>query len=75
MTINECDLNKKYRVKSIITDDAKLKLRLYEIGFFDSSEIMLLNKSFAGKTFLISVLDSCFAIKAGMAAAIEVECD
>ena len=73
MTLNNCDINKKYSVKSINTNNNKLKLRLYEIGFFNSSEVRILNKSFAGKTLLISVLDSCFAIKSEMAKCIEVE--
>ena len=55
-------------------DDSKLKLRLYEIGFFEGSQIEVINKSFLNKTLLVCVLDSCFAIKGDVAKLIEV-CD
>lgn len=73
MTIFDCDKNKEYCIKQINIDDGKLKLRLYEVGFFVGSKVKVFNKSFLGKTFLVYVLDSCFAIKGDVAKLIEVD--
>lgn len=73
MTLKNCEINKDCIVKSININDAKVKLHLYEIGFFVSSKIKVLKKSFLKKTLLVAVLDSCFAIKSNMAEYIEVE--
>ena len=34
MTLNECKKNVLYKIDSVNIEDEKLKLRLYEIGFF-----------------------------------------
>ena len=73
MTIYDCNKNQEYCITQLNIDDDKLKLRLYEIGFFVGSKIKVLNKSFLNKTLLVHVLDSCFAIKADVAKLIEVE--
>ena len=73
MILNDCDKGKSLRVLSINIDDKKLKLRLYEIGIFESSNIEILATSFFKKTLLLKVLDSCFAIKSDVASKIEVE--
>ena len=73
MTICDCNKNQEYYIKQLNIEDDKLKLRLYEIGFFVGSKIKILNKSFLNKTLLINVLDSCFAIKADVAKLIEVD--
>jgi len=73
MMLNDCKKNKILRVLAIYIDDEKLKLRLYEIGFFKYSQIEILAISFFKKTLLVKVLDSCFAIKSDVASKIEVE--
>ena len=75
MKLNDCQKNKKLNVISINEIDQKLKLRLYEIGFYPSAEIKVLNISFLKHTILVQVLDSCFAIKSSIAKNIEVEYD
>ena len=42
------------------------------IGFFPSSIIQVLNKSYSKKTLLVQVLDSCFTLKNDIARFIEV---
>ena len=74
MSIYDCNKNEEYFIKQVNINDDKLKLRLYEIGFFVGSKIKVLNKSFLNKTLLVYVLDSCFAIKGEVAKLIEV-CD
>lgn len=67
---------KKYEkciIKEININDVKLKLRLFEIGFYPGSTIKILNFSFLHKTLLVQVLDSCFAIKSNVAENIEVD--
>lgn len=73
MNLKNCQKNTLLRVISINLDDLKLKLRLYEIGFFPSSIIQILKYSSLKNTMLVQVLDSCFAIKANIASGIEVE--
>jgi len=73
MTLQNCTPNKVCKIISINNDDEKLKLRLYEVGFFECSKIMVLKKSCLNQTLLVQVLDSCFAIKTDMAELFEVE--
>ena len=73
MTIYDCNKNEECFVKQVNINDDKLKIRLYEIGFFVGSPIKVLNKSFLNKTLLVGVLDSCFVIKADVAKMIEVD--
>lgn len=73
MKLKDCPKHTLFCVSSINILDAKLKLRLHEIGLFKGSKIQLLNSSFLKNTMLIQVLDSCFAIKADVANNIEVE--
>ncbi|MBQ7798157.1 MAG: ferrous iron transport protein A [Clostridia bacterium] len=73
MTLKNCPKNKICKIISLNIIDDKLKLRLYEIGFFVGSYIQVLNISALKKTMLIQVLDSCFAIKSSIADCIEVE--
>ena len=73
MSLFDCEKNKLCKIVSVNIQDEKLKLRLYEIGFFSNSQIKVLNKSYLKSTILVSVLDSCFAIKADVAKLIEVE--
>jgi len=73
MVLNECKKNKILKILTININDKKLKLRLYEIGFFKYSQIEILAISFFKKTLLVKVLDSCFAIKSDVASKIEVE--
>lgn len=73
MTLNDCEVNKNCKIVKLNIIDTKIKLRLYEIGFFKNSQIILLNKSFLKNTFLVYLLDSCFTIKREMAECIEVE--
>ena len=73
MTLCECKKNVFYKVVSIVSYDEKLKLRLYEVGFFPGSLIKILNKSFSNKTILVHVLDSCFAMQSDIANIVEVE--
>lgn len=73
MTLYDCNKNDEYCIKQLNISDNKLKLRLYEIGFFTSSKIKVLNKSFFNKTLLVNVLDSCFTIKGDVAKLIEVD--
>ena len=73
MTIYDCNKNETYTIKQLNIEDEKLKLRLYEIGFFVGSIVKVLNKSFLNKTLLVRVLDSCFAIKGEVAKLIEVD--
>ena len=75
MTLNECKKNILYKIDSVNIEDEKLKLRLYEIGFFVGSQVQVLNISALKKTMLVHVLDSCFAIKTNIAKHIEVEYD
>ena len=73
MSLFDCEKNKLCKIVSVNIQDEKLKLRLYEIGFFSNSQIKVLNKSYLKSTILVSVLDSCFAIKGDVAKLIEVE--
>ena len=73
MMLNECEKGKNLRVLAVNIHDKKLKLRLYEIGFFRSANTEVLATSFLKKTLLVKVLDSCFAIKSDVASKIEVE--
>ena len=73
MTLEQCDIKKEVEVISINNLDAKLKIRLYEIGFFPASKIQVLNKSYSKKTLLVQVLDSCFTLKSDVAKFIEVK--
>ena len=73
MTMYDCNKKQECYIKELNIVDEKLKLRLYEIGFFVGSKITVLNKSFLNKTLLVHVLDSCFAIKADVAKLIEVD--
>lgn len=73
MLLSNCEKNKNCKIIAINLNDSKLKLRLYEIGFFPSSKIKVLAISCLKKTLLVQVLDSCFAIKKNMAEFIEVE--
>ncbi len=73
MKLKDCEKGRNLSVVEVKVLDHKLKLRLYEIGFFKSSKIQLLNTSFSNKTMLVQVLDSCFAIKSDVADLIEVE--
>ena len=73
MTLKDCKKNIPIRITSIDLMDLKLKLRLCEIGLFESANIKILNTSFLKKTMLIQVLDSCFAIKSNIAENIQVE--
>ena len=73
MSLQCCKKNKLCEVISVNILDDKLKLRLYEIGFFPSSKIKILNMSHLKKTMLVQVLDSCFIIKSEMAEQIEVK--
>ncbi len=73
MTIYDCNKYEEFCIKQLNISDPKLKLRLYEIGFFVGSKIKVLNKSFLNKTLLVNVLDSCFTIKGDVAKLIEVD--
>ena len=73
MKLKDCPKHILLRIISVDISDAKLKLRLYEIGMFKGSIIQLLNSSFLKKTMLVQVLDSCFAVKSNVADNIEVE--
>lgn len=73
MTMDRCKKNTLYKILNVNIDDEKLKLRLYEIGFFAGSDVQVLNVSVLKNTLLVHVLDSCFAIKANIAKCIEVE--
>ena len=73
MSLSECQKNKICKIVSVNIDDIKIKLRLYEIGFFVGNEVTVLNHTLAKKTMLISVLDSCFIIKSDIAKSIEVK--
>lgn len=73
MTLQNCDLKKYCKITKVDIDNEKLKLRLYEVGFFVGARVMVLNKSCFKQTLLVKVLDSCFAIKSNMAESIEVE--
>ncbi|MBQ8522895.1 MAG: ferrous iron transport protein A [Clostridia bacterium] len=73
MTLDVCDKNKTCKIVSINLQDQKLKLRLYEIGFFVGAYAKVLNKSGLKKTLLVQVLDSCFIIKTHIAKFVEVE--
>ncbi len=75
MKLQDCKKNENLKIVTINIDDDKLKLRLYEIGFFPSSKIKILNTSSVKNTMLVQVLDSCFAIKREVASRIEVEYD
>lgn len=70
--MENCPKNKKFTIVSLNMLDDKLKLRLYEIGFFVGSQIQVLNVSRLKQTLLVQVLDSCFAIKSNIASLIEV---
>ena len=72
MTLNDCDLDKVYKVLSIQDLEEKVTLRLYEIGLFLGSEIKVLNKSFSNKTLLVQILDSCFVLKEDISKHIKV---
>ena len=72
MSIYDCNKNEEYFITQVNIGDDRLKLRLYEIGFFIGSKIKVLNKSFLNKTLLVYVLDSCFSIKGEEAKLIEV---
>ena len=73
MRLKDCQKGILLCVTSIDLLDTKVKLRLCEIGLFESTNIKVLNKSFLNKTILIQVLDSCFAIKGDIAENIQVE--
>lgn len=73
MNLYECEKNKLCKIISVNIDDNKTKLRLYEVGFFEDGEVKVLNRTFARKTMLVSVLDSCFVIKSDVAKNIEVK--
>lgn len=73
MTIYDCKQSDVCIITKLNINDTKLKLRLYEIGFYVGSKIKVLNKSFLNKTLLVNVLDSCFAIKGEVAKLIEVK--
>lgn len=73
MRLKNCKNNEKYKVVCLHDMEDKLKLRLYEIGFFPNSNITVLNKSYLKHTLLVQVLDSCFAIKDKIANLIEVD--
>ena len=75
MKLNVCPKNQDLKVISLNNIDYKLKLRLYEIGFYPTAKIKVLNISHLKQTMLIQVLDSCFAIKSHIAECIEVEYD
>ena len=72
MTLEQCELKRDVEIISLNGLDMKLKIRLYEIGFFPSSIIQVLNKSYSKKTLLVQVLDSCFTLKNDIAKFIEV---
>lgn len=73
MTIKDCEKNRICEIISVNVVDGKIKLRLYEIGFFPYSQIEVLNISTLKKTMLVKVLDSCFALKSHIAECIEVK--
>ena len=73
MTIKNCEKNRICEIIAVNVLDDKLKLRLYEIGFFPYSQIQVLNISALKKTLLVKVLDSCFALKSYIAECIEVK--
>ena len=73
MNLKNCKKNTFFKVISVNVNDKRMKLRLYEIGFFPSSIVQVLNISALKKTMLVQVLDSCFAIKSSIAENIEVE--
>ena len=75
MKLKLCPKNKNLKVIALNIQDIKLKLRLFEIGFFIGANVKVLNTSFLKHTMLIQVLDSCFAVKANIAELIEVEYD
>ena len=73
MTVKDIEKNITCIITNLNIVDTKLKLRLYEIGFFVGSKIKVVNFSVFHKTILVQVLDSCFAIKSDIASQIEVE--
>lgn len=73
MTLKEVKKDTACIITRLNFIDTKLKLRLFEIGFFTGSKIKLLNFSPFRKTLLVQVLDSCFAIKNDIASHIEVK--
>jgi Fe2+ transport system protein FeoA len=73
MTVEQCECGIELSIISLNIDNRKLKLRLYEIGFFVGSKIKVLKRSFLKKTLLIHILDSCFILKSSIAKMIEVE--
>lgn len=73
MTLQECEFKKEVEILSLNGLDIKLKIRLYEIGFFPTSKVQVLNKSYSKKTILVHVLDSCFTIKSDIAGCVEVK--
>ena len=73
MNLNNGEKNREYQITDINIVDERIKLRLYELGFFVNGKVMVLNRTIAKKTILVSVLDSCFIIKSDIAKSIEVE--
>ena len=73
MTLNQANKNTFCQIVGLKTSDCSLNLRLCELGFFVGGKIKILNQSLGRKTFLVQVLDSCFAIKRDIAEQIEVE--
>ena len=63
-----CKINKLHKIKRVIEDeDCKYSLRLYELGFLPGEEVLLKQKSFKQKTFLVQVRGVSYVLQENLA--------
>ena len=65
LNLTTAKLNKIYLIDKIgLFNNQKLRQRLLELGLFENQEIILLRKSFLGKTLLIKIRNYVLSLRA-----------
>lgn len=72
MNLSQAKLNTNLIVKNFSTEE-NLKLRLMELGLYESVNIYVKHKSILKKNLLVVFNNSCFVINDEIAKTIEVE--
>ena len=73
MNLSEVKLNTNCIVVAVNLEDEKTKIRLMELGIYESVQIRIIKRSLLKKTLLVVFNSTCFTLKDNLARAIEVK--
>ena len=73
MNLSEVKLNTNCVVVAVNIEDEKTKIRLMELGIYESVQIKIVKRSSLKKTLLVVFNHSCFTLKDNLARDIEVK--